>query len=157
VAVLGALAEFYMRHRQLPAVHILLDRAAADARRAFAAGRFAPTSFETMAAVYELRGKKDAALVVTASLAAFSGKPVSIAGAGARAGDARLDEVLAPDVVIPALRALLARTGDALDAIVPLDPRSVRATPLPPSAASVQAMATLLATGMGIAGCQVLS
>ncbi|WP_394849436.1 hypothetical protein LZC95_18560 [Pendulispora brunnea] len=156
VVVLRALAEFYMRHRQLPAVHILLDRAAADARRAFAAGRFAPTSFETMATVYELRGKKDAANVVSASLAAFSGKPANIQGAAARAGDARLDEVLAPDVVIPALRALLARTGDALDAIVPLDPRSVRAAPLPPSAAHVQTLATTLATGMGIAGCQVL-
>ncbi|WP_394838943.1 hypothetical protein LVJ94_18800 [Pendulispora rubella] len=156
VVVLRALAEFYMRHRQLPAVHILLDRAAADARRAFAAGRFAPTSFETMATVYELRSKKDAANVVSASLAAFSGKPANIQGAQARAGDARLDEVLAPDVVIPALRALLARTGDALDAIVPLDPRSVRAAPLPASAAHVQTLATTLATGMGITGCQVL-
>ncbi len=31
VAVLRALAEFYTRHRQMPAVHILLDRAAAEA------------------------------------------------------------------------------------------------------------------------------
>src|SRR6202022_3799325 len=38
VAVLRALAEFYHRHRQTPAFNILLDRAAADARRALTAG-----------------------------------------------------------------------------------------------------------------------
>src|SRR5207302_800511 len=40
VVVLRALVEFYTRHRQLPAVNILLDRVSGDARRAFAAGRF---------------------------------------------------------------------------------------------------------------------
>lgn len=157
VVILRALAEFYTRHKQLPAVHILLDRAAADARRAFAAGRFVPQMFETMAVVYELRGKKDAAAVVDASLAAFSGRPIRIAGAEARAGDPRLDELLAPDVVIPALRALLARTGDALDAAAPYDPRSVRATALSSSAGgAVMTAATTLASGMGLTGLQVL-
>jgi len=157
VTILRALAEFYTRHKQMPAVHILLDRAAADARRAFAAGRVVPQMFETMQVVCELRGKKEAALVVEASLNAFTGKPANIHGAEARAGDPRLDEVLAPDVVIPALRALLARTGDALDAAVPFDPRTVRAVaPSATSSGMILAQAHTLAAGMGLSGCQIL-
>jgi hypothetical protein len=94
---------------------------------------------------------------VEASLNAFSGKPANIHGADARAGDARLDEVLAPDVVIPALRALLARTGDALDAAVPFDPRSVRAVaPSATSSGMILTQANSLAAGMGLSGCQIL-
>ena len=44
VGVLRALAEFYIRHKQTPAVNILLDRAAGDTRRAFATGRFSPAA-----------------------------------------------------------------------------------------------------------------
>ena len=38
VGILRALADFYTRHHQAPAVNILLDRAGADARRAMTAG-----------------------------------------------------------------------------------------------------------------------
>ncbi len=155
VSVLRALAEFYTRHRQMPAVHILLDRAAAEARRSFAAGRFMPPLFEVMAAVYDIRGKKDAARAVQATLAALNGAPANVQGAEARAGDPRLDEVLAPEVLTPALRALLARTGDALDAVFPLDPRAVRAVPLPPSAGPIYNVAQAIASGMQIPGLQV--
>jgi tetratricopeptide (TPR) repeat protein len=134
VAVLRALAEFYIRHKQTPAVNILLDRAAGDARRAFANGRFSVPLFETMVAVYELRGKQDAARVVSATLAAFSGsdKPDApkLSGAEGRAFDPRLDDLLAPEMVTPAARSLLARTGQALDAATALDPRALKATPM---------------------------
>ena len=155
VVVLRSLAEFYTRHRQMPAVHILLDRAAAEARRSFAAGRFMPPLFEVMAAVYDIRGKKDAARAVLASLAALNGAPAQVQGAEARAGDPRLDEVLAPEVLTPALRALLARAGDALDAVFPMDPRSVRAAPLPPSAGPIYNVAQAIASGMQIPGLQI--
>ena len=155
VAVLRALAEFYTRHRQMPAVHILLDRAAAEARRSFAAGRFMPPLFEVMAAVYDIRGKKDASRTVLATLASLNGEPAQIQGAEARAGDPRLDEVLAPEVLTPALRALLARAGDALDGVFPLDPRAVQAQPLPPTAGPVFNIAHTIAGGMQIPGLQV--
>src|SRR5690606_31778036 len=116
VAALRAMAEFYARQRQMPATQILLDRAASDARRSFAAGRFVTSLFEVLHAAYELRGKKDAARVVAASLAALEGQPADIEGADARAVDPRLDDLLAPDLLSPALRALLAHAGDALDA-----------------------------------------
>jgi len=131
VSVLRALAEFYIRHKQTPAVNILLDRAAGDARRAFAQGRFTAPLFETMVTVYELRGKQDAARVVSATLAAFNGEPSPLVGAEGRAFDPRLDELLAPDMIGPAARTLLARTGHALDAATALDPRALKATAMP--------------------------
>ncbi len=154
VGVLRALAEFYIRQKQMPAVHILLDRAAADARRALAAGRFGPALFEMMAAVYDLRGKSDAARAVSAALAAFTGEPVQISGADARGGDPRLDDLLAPELVTPALRALLSKTGDALDSAVPLDFRALRAAPLQ-HGSPLQPAIQQLAAGMGVPGIQI--
>jgi tetratricopeptide (TPR) repeat protein len=150
VAVLRALAEFYIRHKQMPAVHILLDRAAADARRAFAAGRFAPALFEIMGTVFELRGQKDASRIVTATLAAIDGQPATVQGAEARALDPELDEKLAPDVLSPALRTLLAKTGSALDAAVPVDLRAMQAAPLGASGAALQNLVNGLTAAAGL-------
>jgi predicted Zn-dependent protease len=151
VAVLRALAEFYIRHKQMPAVHILLDRAAADARRAFAAGRFAPELFEIMRAVFELRGRKDASRIVAATLAAFDGQPAIVRGAEARALDPQLDDKLAPEVLTSALRSLLLHTGASLDAAVPVDLRSLQAVPLGPAGATVQNLVNALASAAGLA------
>jgi tetratricopeptide (TPR) repeat protein len=156
VVVLRALADFYRRHNQLPAINILLDRASGDARRAIAAGRFAPGMFEMMQACFDLRGKKDAARVVAATVSALAGEPADIAGAGVRALDPRLDEQLAPEAISAAVRALLARTGDALDAAAPLDLRSLIATPLPPSATSIAQLVGQAAQGLGLTNVQVL-
>ena len=150
VAVLRALAEFYIRHKQMPAVHILLDRAAADARRAFAAGRFAPALFEIMRTVFELRGKKDASRIVAATLAAIEGQPALVQGAEARALDPQLDDKLAPEVLTPALRTLLAKTGAALDAAVPFDLRAMQATPLGGSGAALQQLVNGLTSAAGL-------
>ena len=155
VVVLRALVDFYTRHKQLPAVNILLDRVSSDARRAFAAGRFVPALFEVMQTVYDLRGKKDAARIVGATLAAFEGRSADIRGADARGLDPRLDDMLAPETLTPAFRALLARTGDALDAAMPLDLRSLKATALPPNAAHVGQLAGQIANAIGMGSVQV--
>lgn len=154
VLALRAMAEFYLRQRQMPAMQILLDRAAGDARRAFAAGRFVPALFEVLHAAYELRGRQDGARVVAATLAAVtgpaSGRPAPIAGGEARAADPRLDDVLAPELISPALRMLLSRAGDALDAVSAVDLRALRAVPLPPGsplAHTVGAIATVVGLG----------
>ncbi len=154
VNILRALAEFYVRHKQTPAVNILLDRAAGDARRAFAAGRFSPALFETMATVHDIRGKTDAARAVAATLAAFTGEPADIAGAEARALDPRLDELIAPEAMTPAARGLLARTGHALDAAAPFDPRQLRATLLDPGDAFGRAVMGI-AQSVGMANMQL--
>lgn len=154
VSVLRALAEFYTRHHQTPAFNILLDRAGADARRSLAAGRFSASLFEVLGAIHDLRGKKDAAHVTKAMLAALEGRPSDLRGAGDRAFDPRLDDVLAPEVLTSAMRALLLRTGDALDAAVALDVRALRATPLSPES-PIARIAAATAQAAGLQGIQV--
>ncbi len=154
VSVLRALAEFYTRHKQMPAVNILLDRVSGDARRAFAAGRFVPPLFEMMQAVYELRGKKDAARTVGATLAALEGRPAEIRGGDARALDPRLDDSIAPETLSAAVRSLLARTGDALDVASPMDLKKLRAAPLPPAAGPLGGMIAQIAASIGLPSVQ---
>ena len=156
VVVVRALADFYKRHNQLPAVNILLDRAASDARRAIAAGRFAPAMFEMMQTCLELRGKRDAARILAATLAALEGKPADLQGAGPRGLDPLLDDTLAPEAISSSLRALLTQTGEALDAAAPLDVHALGATPLPASATALSALVTRMATAIGLANVQVL-
>ncbi|MGD0530302.1 MAG: tetratricopeptide repeat protein, partial [Polyangiaceae bacterium] len=156
VGVLRALAEFYIRHQQTPAVNILLDRAGADARRALAAGRFSPAVFGVLATVFDLRGKKDAARVTQAMLAAFEGSAAGVGGANERAFDPRLDDVLAPDVLTPALRALLMKTGEALDVAATIDLRAMKAAPVPPDSAMAR-LANLVTQAWGLGPAQVLA
>jgi len=151
VVVLRALAEFYVRHKQTPALNILLDRAAADARRAFAAGRFAPALFEIMRAVFDLRGQAEAARIVGASLLAIEGKPAEVRGAFGPALDTRIDDVIAPDVLSSGLRALLARAGSMLDVASPIDLRALGAQPAGPEARIVHELAGSFASGLGLA------
>ncbi|AKV01832.1 Exonuclease SbcC [Labilithrix luteola] len=159
VVALRSMAEFYARQRQMPAMQILLDRAAGDARRAFAAGRFVTSLFEVLHAAYELRGKRDAARVVAATLAAVEGPKVrpaaGIVGGDARAIDPQLDEILVPELMSPALRALLFRAGDSLDVISPLDLRALRATPLVPGTPLGTAVGAV-ATVVGLGALQIL-
>lgn len=154
VVLLRGLAEFYTRHRQMPAVNMLLDRTASDVRRALAQGRFLPAAFEIMTAVYELRGNRDAAQLIGASLAAIEGRPSDLKGGEGRAGDTALDDLLAPELISSALRTLLARSGEALDALAPVDLKSLRATPLPPNHPLV-VQANTTASRMGVSGVQV--
>jgi hypothetical protein len=154
VGALRALAEFYQRQRQMPAVNILLDRASADARRSLAAGRFSPVLFEVLETVHELRGKRDAARVAEAVMAALEGGATTVTGAGGRGGDPRLDDLLAPEALTASLRALLVRAGDALDAASALDLKALHAQPLAPGMA--QSRIAAIASSLGIPPVQVL-
>jgi cellulose synthase operon protein C len=155
VIALRSMAEFYSRQRQMPAMQILLDRAAGDARRSFAQGRFVPSLFQVLHAAFELRGKRDAARVVAATLAAVEGQESELMGAEARAVDPRLDDLLAPDAMSPPLRALLFRAGDALDAVMPIDLRAVKAAPLQPGT-PIGATVGSVATVIGLGALQIL-
>jgi tetratricopeptide (TPR) repeat protein len=155
VVALRALAEFYSRQKQIPAMHILLDRAASDARRAFAGGRLVTSLFQILATAYELRGKRDAANVVAATLAALEGGSSKVRGAEMRAFDPRLDDLLAPEVLGAGLRSILAQAGDALDLAAPVDLRALRANTLP-QGNPVFTMANAIASTMGISGLNVL-
>lgn len=155
VLPLRSLAEFYGRQRQIPAMNILLDRAAGDARRAIAAGRFTSAVFQTLGTAAELRKNADATRVVAATVAAFEGRASALEGASLRAADPRLDELLAPEILSPALRALLARTGDALDNASPLDLRSLGATMPAPALQQTANMLVQAGMQLGMHGLQV--
>jgi tetratricopeptide (TPR) repeat protein len=155
VIALRAMAEFYSRQRQMPAMQILLDRAAGDARRAFAQGRFVPSLFEVLHAAFELRGKRDAARVTAATLAAVQGRPSELLGAEAGAVDPRLDDLLAPDLMSAALRTLFIRAGSALDAVSAVDLRALKATPLQPGT-PIGATVGSVATVVGLGALQIL-
>ncbi|MFO0552913.1 MAG: tetratricopeptide repeat protein [Polyangiaceae bacterium] len=128
---LRALVGFYQRTGQAPAAAVMLDRAVADARRALGTGRFEVFLFETLATAAELRNREDAALVARAAVLAIDGDATEVAGVGLSAGDAGLDDLLAPEVMTPAFRDLLLRTGNMLDVAFPYDFDGVRAAPTP--------------------------
>jgi hypothetical protein len=148
--VLRALAQFYVRHKQTPALNVLLDRAAADARRSFAAGRFAPALVELVRTVLQLRGDEAGARVVGATMSAVSCERTDVAGALGRALAPDLDDLLAPDVLSSGLRALLARGGYALDLASPMDLRALGAHPAGPEAAAIEDLAASFASAAGL-------
>ncbi len=156
LGLLRELVEFYQRHQQAPAVKILLDRAAADARRALAGGQMSPNLFEILANVFDLRGKKDGARVARGMVAALEARSVDIGGAGDRALDPQIDELLAPEPLSSALRAMLTSAGDAIDTAAPLNLRDLQATPARPSGAMAQ-FAGRVAGGIGLNGLQVFT
>jgi len=155
-SALRALVRFYQRTGQSPAGAILLDRAVADARRALGTGRFETFLFETLATAAELRGRIDAANSARAAVLAIDGNEVDISGVGVRAGDASLDELLAPEVMTPAFRDLLIRTGGMLDGAFPYDLDGVRATPPPAPLAHINEEVRALAGAYGLAQISVL-
>ena len=156
-AILRALVEMHQRANEQRAATVLLDRAATDARRALATGRFDPALFEMLASVAELRGAHDAASLATATLMSLSGEDIPVAATGQAAGDARLDDQLAPDLITPALRALLKKTGDLLDAAFAVDLRALKAAPLPMASQAFVAFVQNVAQSFGIRGLEVCS
>ena len=155
--VLRAVAEFQQRHGETRAMQVLLDRAATDARRALATGRFEPGFFEVLATVAELKSAGDSALVARATLAALHGEDVAVPAAGPIAGDTRLDELLAPELVSPPLRALLQKSGDVLDAAYAVDLRAMRAQPLPATSAAFTSYVQQVAASFGLRGLEVFA
>jgi cellulose synthase operon protein C len=155
--VLRALVEMHQRAGEQRAATVLLERAATDARRALATGRFDPALFEMLAAVAELRGAHDAAGLATATLMALSGEDMPVQALGQSAGDPRLDDQLAPDLITPAVRALLKKAGDVLDAAYAVDLRLLKAAPLPVASQAFVAFVQNVAQSFGIRGLEVFA
>jgi lipopolysaccharide biosynthesis regulator YciM len=155
VELLAAVAAFYTRSNRVPALHVLLDRAAGDARRALATGRFDVSLFAMLGAVAKLRDRTQAARIAETTVAAIEGRPSELGGAEGRAADARLDDLLAPELLTPAFRALLNKSGEILDAASPVDLKGLRAAPLsqPLTAAGIEVKE--LGNAFGIAGLEV--
>ncbi len=153
---LRALVRYHQRSGQAPAAAVRLDRAVADARRALGTGRFENFLFETLATAAALRGREDAAHAARAAVAALEGIDLEFPGVGLGAADAKLDELLAPDVMTPSFRELLLRTGPMLDAAFPFDGDVVRAGPLPATLGALGEEVRAVAGAYGLAQIQVL-
>jgi tetratricopeptide (TPR) repeat protein len=136
IGILRALAEFYERHQKAPAASFMLDRAGGDVRRGLRAGRIHGDAFNVLATVCEMRGRADGAQVVRAVWSVLSGEPARVSGAGPKAFDPRMDELIAPELFDAPMRALLARTGAALEGALPVDLRALRATAVAGDSAS---------------------
>ena len=155
--VLRAMARHHERHGETAAENVLLDRAAGEARRALAHGRFDLAFFGVLETVAELRGQTDAALVASATLAALEGKAdVTLQGAGAAVSTDALDDLTTPELLAPALRALLGKLPTVLDAAYPADLKAMRASPLPPSAADLGGEIRAVAESMGIRSLELM-
>ncbi len=155
--VLRAVADAHRRHDEMAALNVLLDRAAAEARRALAHGRFDAAFFGILEATAELRGHADGASVAGATAAAIEGKPdVEVRGAGAAASSPALDDLLAPELLSSALRTLLKKLPAVLDAAYPVDLRALRAGPMPPARAEFAAEIRAVAESMGVRSLELL-
>ncbi|MCS6900716.1 MAG: tetratricopeptide repeat protein, partial [Myxococcales bacterium] len=135
---LRALAEFHLRHNHGSAANVLLDRAAADARRALATGRFELHFFSNLAAVSELRGQSEAAAVANGTVATLDGRSCQVQGLGLRGASPDFDDLIAPEIFTPAFRSLILRSAALLDAASVVDLKALRATPLPPTAQNIE-------------------
>jgi predicted Zn-dependent protease len=155
VELLTAVVAFYRRSNRLPAVQVLLDRAAGDARRALSTGRFDVNLFSMLGAVARLRDRAAAASIAEATVAAIEGRTSNLLGAGARAADPRLDDQLAPELLTAAFRALLRKSGEILDAAVSVDFRALRAVPLPAQASPAAAEIRDLGAAFGLPNLEV--
>jgi hypothetical protein len=155
VELLAALAEFYSRANRGPAVQVLLDRAAGDARRALSTGRFDVSLFAMLGAGARLRQRTHAAAIAEATVAAIEGRDSALPGAESRAADVHLDDALAPELLTGAFRSLLQKSGDILDAAVPIDLKGLRAAPLPPQQGAVASEIAELAASYDLHGLEV--
>ncbi|HVW29052.1 MAG TPA: proline-rich domain-containing protein [Polyangiaceae bacterium] len=155
--VLRSLARHYERHGETPAQNVLLDRAAAEARRALSHGRFDLSFFGVLETVADLRGQADVASVTRATLAALEGREeVAVPGGGAAATATSLDDLVAPELLSPALRALLSKLPSVLDTAYPADLKALRASALPPSAAELGGEIRAVAESMGVRSVELL-
>jgi hypothetical protein len=134
---------------------VLLDRAAGDARRALSTGRFDVSLFAMLGAVARLRQRTHAATIAEATVAAIEGRSSALAGADSRAPDVHLDDALAPELLTASFRSLLQKSGDILDAAVPVDLKSIRATPLPQNQGILAGEIAELAAAYGLHGLEV--
>jgi hypothetical protein len=83
-------------------------------------------------------------------LAALQGRQSELVGAGAKAGNAKLDDSLAPATLSPQLRALFARAGDIFDNAFPIDLKGLRAALLPQQFTQEAAHIQELASSLGL-------
>ncbi len=153
---LRALAEFHRRQGHEKSLELLLDRASKDTARALRTGRFSPDLFATLETVASIRDDEAGAAVARAVVDVLEGtREVQLSSFGPSACSVNLDDILAPEVLTPALRALLKRAGDLFETAFPMDLKALRASAVPPSSTQMQEAIVAAASSMGVHNLQV--
>jgi tetratricopeptide (TPR) repeat protein len=140
--VLAAQVEHYRRLGNANTARVLIERAVHGARNAVLAGRLEPALFRTLEQAARLGGDAEGSRLAQAALAALEARTLRLAGAGARAGQQRFDDLIAPAPLSSGFRRLLYGAGAAIERAYAADPSSMNLTPMPQSqAAQVRSVA----------------
>ncbi|AKF08213.1 hypothetical protein [Sandaracinus amylolyticus] len=160
LGALKALADFYTRQRAMPAHAMHLNRAVADFRHALGNDLSDAAAWLGLVEVLGWRGRGDAARVAAGAAFALGVTDLEISrlvdaqggvpGVGAAAADAALDDLLAPQGLPAALRAVLRSAGPVLEKVLPFDPRAYRAEKLGARDGAIRAAAVDVAKWFGI-------
>lgn len=152
--VLEHTAHFMDRQGDVGARRMMVDRVAKDARRKLEE-RLDPALLDTLARAASLSGRDDESRAITAARAAYLGADAEdpsqavLGGAGVRALESSLDGLLAPVTYPLPLRALLQKTGLAMDAAFPVDLSAMQARPLLDGPVLDRLAALTRSTGLG--------
>jgi hypothetical protein len=115
---------------------VLLERAIHGARNAVLAGRLEPELFGTLELATRLSGDLEGAQLARAARAALEGQALRVSGAGARAGQQRFDDLIAPAPLSSGFRRLLYGAGAAIERAYALDPQSLQLSSMPDNQAA---------------------
>ena len=150
LGALAALAEFHTKHGHPELVSAALEQATTDLRGKLGTDAGNVGMLEQLTKILELRGNDEAKTAVHAVVLGLSGNPGELAGAEDAASLPDLDALLCPPELSLALRALLAKAGDALEKSVPVDLRALKAAKLGTSNPVLKAKIDAVARGFGL-------
>lgn len=131
-AVLEATVQFMDRQGSGGPRGFLLDRAGKDAQRKLESGRLDAGLLDTLARVARLSDRLEQSNMTEAARHAYIGSAPTfpIVGAGLAALSPKIDDIIAPAGLSAPLRALLRKTGAAMDAAFSVDLSNMSARPL---------------------------
>ncbi|MFW6050992.1 MAG: tetratricopeptide repeat protein, partial [Myxococcota bacterium] len=137
LVVLRAVADFYGRQKAESALAMHLGRAVGDLRQAVTRDPTDDAAWHGLVEVLGWRGRKDAARCCASVAAAFGVLDIELArlldprggipGAGAAAATDEVEEAIAPPVLTPSTRRVFLLASEALERVLPFDPKQVRA------------------------------
>jgi tetratricopeptide (TPR) repeat protein len=135
--VLQALAQLHRKNGQTAALQGLLERATKEAKNELLGGSFELKPFDILRTCAEVAHDVDAAHVIRGTQVALGnvqdivlGKDRLVTGMGAKASGPRVDKLLLPEALSPALLLLLEDAGHALDRATQQDLTALGTLPL---------------------------
>ncbi|MGZ3422769.1 MAG: hypothetical protein ACXVEE_33225 [Polyangiales bacterium] len=150
LVALSALAEFHTKHGRPEAVAAALDQAIEDLRRRASEDPGDLALLEQLVKIFELRGRAESVRATRAVIAGLRGEPSELVGAEDAATISDVDPFLCPPEITDALRAFLAKTGDAIEKSIPVDLRALKAAKLGTTNPVLKAKIDAVARGFGL-------